>query len=164
IHQRFILQQIKSGFILIDQQAAHERILFERYWEAFEKEPLSSQRSLFPETMDLSLQDATLLTEMLPELRTLGYEIEKTGHTTFAIHGIPADLESGNEKKSIENLIEQFKHFSADLKSDKRKQMIFSLARQHAIKQGKILSPEEMQNFIDQLFACKQYQTNPSGQ
>ncbi len=163
IHRKYILQQIKSGFILIDQQAAHERILFERYQTAFDKEALSSQKSLFPEEMSLSLQDATLLTDLLPELKTLGYEVEKSGQTSFAIRGIPSDLEPGNEKKSIERLLEQIKHSNAELKSDKRERMIRSLARQHAIKAGKELSPGEMQSFIDQLFACQQSQTTPSG-
>ncbi len=163
IHACYILQQIKSGFILLDQQAAHERILYERYQQAFKEQPLSSQQSLFPETLELSAPDAVLLTEMLPELKVLGYEVQQIGKQAFAVHGVPSDLESGNEKQCIEGMLEQFKHFSAELKADKREKMISSLARQHAIKPGKTLSPEEMQNLIDQLFACKQPQTNPSG-
>lgn len=163
IHSRYILQQIKSGFILIDQQAAHERILYERYQLAFEKQPLSSQQSLFPETLELSPADAALLTGMLQELKTLGYEVQQIDRQAFAIQGIPSDLESGHEKQCIEGLLEQFKHSSSELKTDKREKMIRSLARQHAIKPGKVLTPDEMQNLIDQLFACKQSQTNPSG-
>ncbi len=163
IHARYILQQIKSGFILIDQQAAHERVLYERYLEAFEKQPLSSQQSLFPETLELSPADSTLLTEMLPDLKRLGYEVQQIDKNAFAIHGVPSDLESGNEKQCIEGLLEQFKHFNPDLKTGKREKMIRSLARQHAIKPGKTLTPDEMQNLIDRLFACTQSQTNPSG-
>ncbi len=163
IHQCYILQQIKSGFILIDQQAAHERILYERYKQALKKQPLTSQQSLFPETLELSAPDTQLLTEMLPELKMLGYEVQQIGKQAFAIQGVPSDLESGNEKQCIESLLEQFKHFSNELKADKRENMIRSLARQHALKPGKTLTPEEMQNLIDRLFACEQPQTNPSG-
>ncbi len=163
IHARYILQQIKSGFILIDQQAAHERVLYECYLEAFEKQPLSSQQSLFPETLELSPADSALLAEMLPDLKKLGYEIQQIDKNAFAISGVPSDLESGNEKQCIEGLLEQFKHFSPELKTGKREKMIRSLARQHAIKPGKALSPEEMQNLIDRLFACTQSQTSPSG-
>ncbi len=163
IHCRYILQQIKSGFILIDQQAAHERILYERYQEALKKQPLSSQQSLFPETLELSPADSTLLTEMLPDLKKLGYEVQQIDKNAFAIHGVPSDLESGNEKQCIEGLLEQFKHSSSNLKTDKREKMIRLLARQHAIKPGKTLTPDEMQNLIDRLFACTQSQTNPSG-
>ncbi len=163
IHRRYILQQIISGFILIDQQLAHERILYERYQQAFDKTPLSAQKSLFPEILELSLQDASLLQDMLPELQTLGYEIAQKTDTSFAIHGIPSTLESGDEKKNIEGLLEQIKHFSADLQIDKREQMIRSLAQRHAIKPGKKLSSNEMQSFIDQLFACSQSQMTPSG-
>lgn len=163
IHNRYILQQIKSGFILIDQQGAHERILYEKYKQAFQKQPLSSQQSLFPQALELSPADAALMHEMIPELQTLGYDIQVLDKHAFAIHGIPSDVETGNEKQCIEGLLEQFKHFSAELKMDKREKMIRSLARQHAIKPGKALSPEEMQNLIDRLFACEQSQTTPSG-
>jgi len=163
IHKRYILQQIISGFILIDQQLAHERILYERYQQAFDKTPLSAQKSLFPEILELSLQDATLLKDLLPELKTLGYEIEQKTDATFSIHGIPSNLDSGDEKRNIEGLLEQIKHFNADLQTDKREQMIRSLAQRHAIKPGKKLSSDEMQSFIDQLFACSQSQMTPSG-
>ncbi|MGH2644768.1 MAG: DNA mismatch repair endonuclease MutL, partial [Chitinophagaceae bacterium] len=124
IHEKYILQQIKSGFILIDQQSAHERILYEEYAKASRQNPLPTQQSLFPEKLTLSPADAVLLQEMLLELRTLGYDIQSAGEQTFFIHGIPGDLVSGNEKDSIEQLLEQFKNFSAELKMDKREMMI----------------------------------------
>lgn len=162
VHGRYILLQIKSGFILIDQQAAHERVLYENYQQAFRQTPLPSQQSLFPETLELSPADGMLLRDMLPELKTLGYDIQLSGQT-FVIHGIPGDLQTGGEKQSIEELLEQFKHFSAELKMDKREKMIRSLAVQHALKPGSHLTAAEMQNLIDRLFACEQPQTTPGG-
>lgn len=164
IHRKYILQHIKSGFILMDQQAAHERILYEQYQNAFKKQALSSQQSLFPELLELSPEDTALLEEMLPELKVLGYDIQKKGPGTFAIHGVPADLDSSNEGACIEELLEQFKHFTDELKPNKRERVIQSLAHQHAIKPGKELTPGEMQNIIDRLFACEQSQISPSGQ
>lgn len=163
IHGRYILQQIKSGFVLIDQQAAHERILYEQYRKASLQDPLPTQQSLFPESLEISPSDAPLLKEMLPELRVLGYDIQSAGESAFTIHGIPGDLEPGSEKQTIEHLLEQFKHFSAGLQMDKREKMIRSLAAQHALKPGKILSRAEMQNLIDRLFACEQPQSAPGG-
>lgn len=164
IHAKYILQQIKSGFILIDQQAAHERILYEQYKTASKQQPLASQQSIFPEILTLSPADAVLLKDMLPELKSLGYDIETSSEEgSFAIHGIPGDLEQGNEKQSIEHLLEQVKHFSAGLHMDKREKMIRSLAAQHALKPGRTLSSAEMQNLIDRLFACEQSQVTPGG-
>lgn len=163
LHGRYILQQIKSGFVLIDQQAAHERILYEQYCSASRQEPLPSQQSLFPERLALSPADTPLLLEMLPELKVLGYDIQPVDEGAFAIHGIPGDIDPGNEKRTIERLLEQFKHFSSGLTMDKRERMIRALAAQHALKPGKILSPTEMQNLIDRLFACEQPQITPGG-
>lgn len=163
IHGKYILQQIKSGFILIDQQSAHERILYEEYTKSSQQHPLPTQQSLFPEKLILSPADTVLLHEMLPDLRTLGYDIQSAGDHTFIIQGIPGDMATGNEKESIEQLLEQFKHFSAELKMDKREMMIRSLASQHAIKSGQNLSVSEMQNLIDRLFACEQPQVTAGG-
>ena len=163
IHGKYILQQIKSGFMLIDQQSAHERILYEEYKLASLEQPLASQQSLFPEKLILSPADAVLLNEMLPELSTLGYDIQPAAGHTFVIHGIPGDMDTGDEKKHIEQLLEQFKHFNAEFKIDKREMMIRSLASQHAIKSGQNLSAAEMQNLIDKLFACEQPQVTAGG-
>jgi DNA mismatch repair protein MutL len=163
IHGKYILQQIKSGFMLIDQQSAHERILYEEYKRASWQQPLPSQQSLFPQKLILSPADAVLLNEILVDLRTLGYDIQSAGDYTFFIHGIPGDLDAGNEKESIEQLLEQFKQFSDELRMNKREMMIRSLASQHAIKSGQNLSAAEMQNLIDRLFACEQPQVTAGG-
>lgn len=162
VHQQFILSQIKSGFILIDQQAAHERILFERYQRALEETPMATQQSLFPQTLQLPPADAVLIMEMLPELQALGYELEPFGNHTFIVRGTPADMQSGNDQATIEGLLEQFKNFS-ELKINRREQLVRSMARNNAIPAGKILSAREMQNIIDELFACSMPNVAPSG-
>ncbi|KAA2245066.1 DNA mismatch repair endonuclease MutL [Chitinophaga agrisoli] len=163
VHQQYILSQIKSGFILIDQQAAHERILYERYLRALQDKPMPTQQSLFPQTLQLLPQDAALIAEMLPDLQTLGYDMEPFGNHTFVVRGTPADIQSGNEQASIEGLLEQFKHFSAELKINKREQLVRSMARNNAIPAGKVLAPREMQNIIDELFACSMPNVSPGG-
>jgi DNA mismatch repair protein MutL len=163
VHQQYILSQIKSGFILIDQQAAHERILYERYLRALQDKPMPTQQSLFPQTLQLLPADAALITEMLPDLQVLGYDMEPFGNHTFVVRGTPADIQSGNEQASIEGLLEQFKHFSTVLKVNKREQLVRSMARNNAIPAGKTLSPREMQNIIDELFACSMPNVSPGG-
>lgn len=163
VHQQYILSQIKSGFILIDQQAAHERILYERYQRAVQDAPVATQQSLFPQTLNLPPADAALITEMLPDLQVLGYDLEPFGNNTFVVRGTPADIQSGNEQASIEGLLEQFKNFSHELKVPRREQLIRSMARNNAIPSGKSLSTREMQNIIDELFACSMPNAAPGG-
>lgn len=163
VHQQYILSQIKSGFILIDQQAAHERILYERYQRALQEMPMSTQQSLFPQTLQLPPADAALVTEMLPDLHTLGYDLEPFGNNTFVVRGTPADIRNGNDQATIENLLEQFKHFSSELKVNRREQLIRSMAKNNAIPAGKVLSAREMQNIIDELFACSMPNVAPGG-
>ncbi|MFY0253102.1 DNA mismatch repair endonuclease MutL [Chitinophaga sp. 30R24] len=163
VHQQYILSQIKSGFILIDQQAAHERILYERYQRALQETPMATQQSLFPQTLQLPPADAALISEMLADLQTLGYDLEPFGNNTFIVRGTPADIRNGNDQATIENLLEQFKHFSHELKVTKREQLIRSMARNNAIPAGKILAAREMQNIIDELFACSMPNIAPGG-
>jgi DNA mismatch repair protein MutL len=163
VHQQYILSQIKSGFILIDQQAAHERILYERYQRALQDSPVPVQQSLFPQTLPLLPADAALISEMLPDLLILGYDLEPFGNNTFVVRGTPADIQTGNEQASIEGLLEQFKNFSNDLKVNRREQLVRSMARNNAIPAGKSLSTREMQNVIDELFACTMPTSAPGG-
>jgi DNA mismatch repair protein MutL len=100
---------------------------------------------------------------MLPDLQVLGYDMEPFGNHTFVVRGTPADIQSGNEQASIEGLLEQFKHFSTVLKVNKREQLVRSMARNNAIPAGKTLSPREMQNIIDELFACSMPNVSPGG-
>lgn len=163
IQQQYILSQIKSGFILIDQQAAHERILYERYQRALVEAPMATQQSLFPQTLQLPPADAALISEMLSDLQTLGYDLEPFGNNTFVVRGTPADIQNNNNQATIENLLEQFKNFSHELKVNPREQLIRSMARNNAIPAGKVLAAREMQNIIDELFACSMPNVAPGG-
>ncbi|MDQ2752922.1 MAG: DNA mismatch repair endonuclease MutL, partial [Bacteroidota bacterium] len=164
LHNTYIAATTENGsFLLIHQQLAHERILFERYSEAIEGKAAATQKSLFPSALQLSTPDAILLEDLLPELGLVGYEIEPFGQDGFIIQGVPADMKGGNEKAVIELLLEQFKHFSSDIKVSRREKVMRCLARQQAIKSGKPLNDEEMQLITEQLFACKSPNTSPGG-
>jgi DNA mismatch repair protein MutL len=163
IHRRYIVSQIKSGFILIDQQAAHERILFERYLKLLEKKKHDSQRQLFPQSFELSPTDAQILKEIMPEINNLGFDIQEFGKNSFVIHGFPADILQGDERKIIEELVEQFKMNASVTKLNKRENLAKALAYSSAIKSGRVLSVEEMRTIIDELFACENAYTAPNG-
>lgn len=168
IHYRYILSQIKSGFILIDQQLAHERILFERYNHQLEKQKGVSQKLLFPQTITLPPADALLLKEILADVNALGYDVQEFGQNTFVVHGIPSDLsmlaKKGNEQQIIESLLEQYQANLQELKIDKRSSLARSMAYNMAIKRGQSLSVEEMKALADQLFACEMPYVAPNGQ
>jgi DNA mismatch repair protein MutL len=163
IQRRYIVSQIKSGFILIDQQAAHERIMYERYLRMLEKNRNESQRNLFPQSLDLNAADAQILLQILPEINSLGFDIQEFGKNSFVIHGFPADIVQENEKKIVEEMIEQYKMNAQVTKLSKRENLAKSLAYSSSIKAGKKLSVEEMKTLIDELFACENAFTAPNG-
>ncbi len=154
LHNTYIIASTNNGFILVHQQLAHERILYERYSVASHGKQMATQKNLFPVTLELATADAVLLQDILPDLFAIGYQIEPFGNNTFVIQGTPADVLQGNEKHSIELLIEQFKHFSSDIKFSKREKLIRCMSRQQAIKAGQTLTQKEMQNLVEELFLC----------
>jgi len=163
LHNEYILSQTASGFILINQQAAHERIIYERLQEAAKGKPVATQRSMFPVTIELAPADTVLLEELMNDLQQLGYMIEPFGKNTFVVQGTPADVTQGNEKQVIDSLLEQYKHFSNDLRFSKREKLIRSLAWQQSIKAGRQLSEKEMEALVEDLFKCKQPNSSPDG-
>jgi DNA mismatch repair protein MutL len=118
---------------------------------------------LFPASIELAPADAVLLTELLPDLQQMGYTIEPFGKTAFVIQGTPADVGTGNEKRVLEKILEQYKHFNSDLKLSKREMLLRTVAWQQAIKAGVSLMEREMRGLIEDLFACQQPNTTPSG-
>ncbi|MEO6845532.1 MAG: DNA mismatch repair endonuclease MutL [Ginsengibacter sp.] len=163
VHKSFILAQNRSGFVVIHQQNAHERVLYERFTEAMKGKPIAIQRSLFPEAIELAPADAVLLKELLPDLHILGYQVEPFGNNSFVIQGSPADVPEGNEKNSLEKILEQYKHFNMDMSFTKREKLLRSMAWQQSVKAGTYLSAKEMQVLVEDLFNCKINNTTPNG-
>ena len=164
VHLKYIITQVKSGLMMIDQQAAHERILFEKYLGFLENQSGASQQCLFPQTVELNLSDFSLVMELKEEISALGFVFEVFGKNSIVINGVPTDMSSGNEKALFEGLIEQFKKNKAELSLSKRENLARAISKRSAIKQGRKLSPEEMNSLIDNLFACKHANYAPNGQ
>ena len=156
LHQCYIVVATNRGYVLVHQQLAHERILYERFTEALKGKSMTIQRSLFPVTLQFATSDAVLLAELLEELHLLGYQIEPFGKDAFVVQGTPADTDTGDEKKAIENLLEQYKHFSSDVKFSKREKLVRAMSYQQAVKSGQSLAAAEMESLINDLFACSQ--------
>lgn len=152
-----------NGFLLLHQQSAHERVLYEQLSAAGKDKPVATQRSMFPSTMELTPADAAVMEEIMDDLKYLGYTIEPFGKHTYVIQGTPADVEAGNDKHIIDILLEQYKHFSPEVKFSRREKLVRSLARQQSIKAGTRLTEREMRQLVTDLFACATPNVTPDG-
>ena len=164
LHQKYIITQVKSGMMIIDQQAAHERILFEKYMGCLKSSKGASQQTLFPQTLSLNPGDHSLVMEMEEELKALGFLVEPFGKNDIIIKGLPAEIGVVNEKEIFEGLIEQFKINKSELSIPRKENLARALAKRTALKSGARLSEEEMSGLIDQLFACGSPNYAPNGQ
>lgn len=162
LHNRYIVSPIKSGFMLIDQHAAHQRVLYERYLQRFANKRSSTQKLLFPRALNFSVADAETLKAILPQLNDLGIDIQELKESSFIIHGLPIELSNQNEQVLVEQLLEQYKQ-NLELRHDVHDSVARSLAYYTAIRTGKQLSSPEMQQLIDELFACEVPYKAPNG-
>lgn len=162
-NRKYIVTKLKSGILVIDQQAAHERILFERYLLRFEQSTTIIQQTLFPQTLTYNLSDAELIHELKPELFRLGFDIQKVNETAYIVNGSPSDVEEGDIKTIIDGILENFKSNLMSKNLEKDVNISLSLAKISAVKRGQILKEVEMQNIIDELFACQINELSPTG-
>lgn len=151
----YIIAQMSSGLLILDQQATHERILYERYIKQLKHAAGISQQCLFPQHIQLSHADFALVMDIKVELNSLGFAITEFGKETILIQGVPADIHVTNEKALFEGLLEQFKHFKSELSLDNRENLARSLAKKSATKKGARLDSKEMETLVGQLFACQ---------
>lgn len=163
LHRKYILTQIKSGFIIIDQRRAHERILFEEILRGLERGSGLSQQQLFPQRVELNGKDLDLLDELKDELYKLGFAIEPFGRECIVVNGVPAEAKEMDAKELIENFIEQYKSAENIFKNDARERLALSMARSMRIAEGKKLSSAEMLDVVDRLFACQNPQATATG-
>ena len=160
---KYILTPVKSGLMVIDQKRAHERILYERLMQVLENHEVASQQQLFPETFELNASDATLLTSILPDLRALGFDIRDFGKNSFIINGTPGVLNTSSPIEIIESLLEEYKNSPGNLQEKARETVAISLAQASAIPYGHTLKPGEINELIDNLFACQTPNFSPKG-
>jgi DNA mismatch repair protein MutL len=160
---KYILTPVKSGLMVIDQKRAHERILYERLIQVMESHEVASQQQLFPETFELNASDATLLTSILPDLRALGFDIRDFGKNSFIINGTPGVLNTSSPVEIIESLLEEYKNSPVNLQEKARETVAISLAQASAIPYGHALKPAEINEMIDNLFACQTPNFSPKG-
>lgn len=162
LHNTLLISQIKSGALVVDQQAAHERILYERLMNALDIDNPGVQKVLFPLTLELSAGDAAIFKELLPLINGVGFEVEDFGQNSFVIHGTPTVLESGDEKQTLLDMLEKFKN-DLDPSVGNKEKVAKALSLNTTTKRGTFLPVQERQTLIDVLFACENPYTSPSG-
>lgn len=162
LHGRYIINHIKSGFIVIDQRRAHQRILFEQAIVDLANNQIARQQLLFPITLDFSQQDIALLQSVSEKLNGMGFDLSEFGKGTVIVNGIPASLSEDEISSSIDEILNGLKNEgNADLKLEEK--IARSMAKAASVKQGIRLNIEEMKAMIDQLFACEQPYYSPTG-
>ncbi len=163
LHGTYIIAQTRSGFMVIDQQRAHERILYERHLKHLAQGAGLTQRLLFPRNVELPPAEHALLTELLPELRALGLDIELFGGRTVQVNGMPAEASDDDPGHLLESVLEQLRDEQGALRNDRHKTLARGLARSMAMRAGRVLDGRAMHDLIDRLFACEVPTATPAG-
>lgn len=162
----YIISTIKSGILVVHQQRAHERILFEELMarkSANVDSPVGAQQLLFPVTCTFSPSDGELMGELLGEIRSMGFAIDSMTPGTYVVTATPPNVQDGNLQSFFDQILADYKGTMMQKFGDKDAAICQSMARQMAVKAGAPLQPEEMQSIIGQLFACQVPNVAPNG-
>jgi DNA mismatch repair protein MutL len=151
-HNKYIVSQVKSGLILIDQHVAHERVLYEEALASMEHKQWKAQQLLFPLVIELSVTDFSSLLEILPYLEKLGFRIKEFGKNTVAVDAVPAGIRLGSESNIIKDIIDSYVEYGTKNTSIHEK-LAAAYSCRAAVKSGDALSPAEMRDLVDRLFA-----------
>jgi len=164
LYGKYIISAHHNGLLVIDQQRAHERILYEHYIATrSQKTNAASQQMLFPITIELTPNDFKLIETLMPHFKLLGFDIEPFGKNTIVVQGTPAELGEFNTQEMIEGILETYKLNTFDVKLDPFENMCISMAKNAGIKYGKVLLDEEINLMLEHLFSCQNPMYSPSG-
>ena len=162
VHSKYIVSPIASGLVIIDQHVAHERVLFEEVMAAFDDNPMAAQTLLFPEAMDFSPDQFSILLDVLPYLEKMGFRLKKSGNNTIMIEAIPSEMSWGNEKNIIKEMLDNFLE-SQKKHSSFQEALAASFSCKAAVKAGDVLNVEEMRELVNRLFGTKHPYYCPHG-
>ncbi len=160
---RYILTSVKSGLMVIDQQRAHVRVLFDRYLTQMEKRQGASQGVLFPEVVQFPASEQVILESILDDLSAIGFDLSNLGGGSYAINGVPAGVEGLSPVDLLNNMVHTAMEKGNDVKRDVRSIIALSLAKSAAIVPGQVLSQEEMNSLVDSLFSSPTPNYTPDG-
>lgn len=160
---KYIMTAVKSGLMIIDQYRAHVRILYEKYLRQLEQKKGDPQKVLFPEVIQLAADEAVVLETVINEMGDMGFELNTLGGNSFAVNAIPSGLEGLNVERLIHDMLATAKEKGAGVKESVNHKLALSLARHAAVPQGQVLSNQEMESIVNELFACENVNYTPDG-
>lgn len=160
---KYIMTAVKSGLMIIDQHRAHIRILFEQYQHKMADKSMESQKVLFPEIVQFPQSERVVLEKIMPEMTDMGFELTDMGQGSYAINSVPSGLDGMNYVTLINNMVTSAVEKGASAKEDVVRTLSLTLARNAAIPQGQILSNQEMENIVNELFSCSTVNYTPDG-
>jgi DNA mismatch repair protein MutL len=163
IHDRYILCQTESGLLVVDQHVAHERVLYEQGLVRMNKGRIDSQQLMFPVTLQLNPAEHSLVEELLPGLRQLGFDIAMFGKNTIVVNGIPADVKSSDVENLVSEIVALYAEYQNDSPLEVRDNLLKSFACRAAVKAGDKLTNDEMKELLHQLMEAKMPYVCPHG-
>ena len=155
LNQKYIITTYNKNVLIVDQQRAHERIVYEHYLKTKKETKIASQQLLFPEQIELSANDFVLMKELTEVFKTLGFDFEVFGKNSIVINGTPSDLKDFKIVQTIEGILETFKLNTIDAKIEKHDNLCRAIAYNTCIKYGKQLVEEEMRLILEHLINCE---------
>ena len=163
IGSTYIVAEGPDGLYLIDQHAAHERVLFEKLMAQHDQKSIPSQSLLTPEVVTLPPQSAKMLTSQLPFLNHFGFEVEEFGANTFQVRAMPVLFAGGDPSSALRALIEDFEEDEAPLQAEVEAKLAARVCKRLAVKGGQTLTSEEQRALLNDLEACASPRTCPHG-
>ncbi len=155
MNKKYIVTTYNQNILIVDQQRAHERIVYEHYLNSTIDNRINSQQLLFAEQFEVSANDFVLIEQLLPEFKLMGFDLEIFGKNSFIIKGIPSDLTDFNIKQTIDFILESYKINTIDSKIDRHDNLSRAIAKSTSIKYGKVLQELEMKQLLMALFNCE---------
>lgn len=160
---KYVMTAVKSGLMIIDQHRAHVRVLYERYLEQIQQQTSHSQKVLFPEVLQFPVSDEVILEKLLPEMSKMGFELDNLGGGSYAVNAIPTGLDGVNPLHLVQDMVFSAKEKGVKALDEVHQSLALTLARNAAIPQGQVLSNEEMEALVNDLFACSNVNYTPDG-
>ena len=160
---KYVMTAVKSGLMIIDQHRAHVRVLYERYLEQIQQQTSHSQKVLFPEVLQFPVSDEVILEKLLPEMSKMGFELDNLGGGSYAVNAIPTGLDGVNPLHLVQDMVFSAKEKGVKALDEVHQSLALTLARNAAIPQGQVLSNEEMESLVNDLFACSNVNYTPDG-
>lgn len=164
VYSNFIVCMVNRQLYLVDQRRAHEQVLFEKYSSQLNASAVPCQQLLFPRTIELQTADFEIIQSLLADINQLGFDVSVFGKNTIIVNGTPADISKGEEKEILEGILEHYKLNQQSPKLDKRENLARSLAKNAGIKRGMVLEQDQINQLVQDLFACQHPKYTPSGQ